>query len=202
MSTDSSARSGGSFGGPVLAFVLLVVVAGLVWPGGSTGAGDPHDRTRPAAYAGKAIGGPDRIVLPALDVSAAVTPIELSPDGVLTPPGDVDTVGWWRRSAEPGAHRGQVLLTGHTVHQGDGALDHIGRLDRGDRIRIESGRRKVGYRVDRVAVLSTDKVAQRARGLFGQGHGSGRLVLVTCTDWNGVDYESNVIVFAHAVAAR
>ena len=46
---------------------------------------------------------PTRLDVPSLGVRASVVPIEMDPTGVLTPPADVGSVGWWRGSAEPGA---------------------------------------------------------------------------------------------------
>jgi LPXTG-site transpeptidase (sortase) family protein len=111
----------------------------------------------------------------------------------------VDTAGWWQRSAEPGARRGQVLVTGHTVHDGDGSMDAMGGVKAGDQVRLRRGGKTALYRTTAVAVYSKAEVAEQARKLFGQNRGHGRLVLVTCTDWNGDDYESNIIVFADPV---
>jgi hypothetical protein len=48
-------------------------------------------------------------------------------------------------------------------------------------------------------VYSRAELADNSRKLFGQDTGSGRLVLVTCTDWNGASYDNNVVVFARPV---
>ena len=50
------------------------------------------------------------------------------------------------------------------------------------------------YAVSDVRVLSQAALARSAPRLFGQRHGAGRLVLVSCTDWNGSSYDSNVVV--------
>ena len=52
------------------------------------------------------------------------------------------------------------------------------------------------YAVSDVRVLSQAALARSAPGLFGQRHGGGRLVLVSCTGWNGSSYDSNVVVLA------
>ena len=54
---------------------------------------------------------------------------------------------------------------------------------------------RIGYSVSRVVVLGKGDLARRAERLFDQGV-PGRLVLVTCEDWNGVEYLSNVVVTA------
>jgi LPXTG-site transpeptidase (sortase) family protein len=131
-----------------------------------------------------------------------VIPIEMNTDGVLHPPDDVSEVGWWQRSAKPGAHTGQTLLTGHTVSSGGGVMDDLGELEAGDRVRVKSPRGTVIYETTRVRDYSTEQVAAQARKLFGQDREDGRLVLVTCSDWNGEVYESNTIVFAERIGAR
>lgn len=139
---------------------------------------------------------PTRLLVPSLTIDAGIDAIEMDPSGVLTPPSDVDRVGWWQRSAHPGATEGQVLLTGHSVRLGDGALDDVADLSPGDRVEVVSDGVHTAYETVEVAVLSKAEVAERARELFGQEHGDGDLVIVTCTDWDGTDYESNVIVRA------
>ena len=49
--------------------------------------------------------------------------------------------------------------------------------------------------------FTLDELARHARELFGQDHGRGRLVLVTCTDWDGAAYRGNIVVFAKPLGA-
>ena len=146
-----------------------------------------------------AIGAPVRLVVPSVGIDAPVVPIETSTDGVLTPPADVDTAGWWQRSAEPGARRGQVLVTGHTVHDGDGSMDAMGGVKAGDQVRLRRAARLpcTGQPPWRCTPRPRWPSGQPSCSATNRGHG--RLVLVTCTDWNGEDYESNIIVFADPV---
>jgi sortase (surface protein transpeptidase) len=195
---NDSARSAAGGIAPLLLVAAVLVVVGLVLPSGRAAGNGRHERARPVV-ALAAIGAPDRLVVPSVGIDAPVVPIETSTDGVLTPPADVDTAGWWQRSAEPGARTGQVLVTGHTVHDGDGSMDAMGGVTAGDRIRLRRGGKTALYRTTAVAEYSRAEVAAQARRLFGQGSGHGRLVLVTCADWNGEDYESNIIVFADPV---
>ena len=55
------------------------------------------------------------------------------------------------------------------------------------------------YLVQRKKVYDKDELALNAVDVFGQERGDGRLVLVSCTDWDGVTYASNVVVFAVAL---
>jgi sortase (surface protein transpeptidase) len=72
-------------------------------------------------------------------------------------------------------------------------------VEPGDTIRLRAGNRMAQYRATRVVVYSRAELADNSRKLFGQDTGSGRLVLVTCTDWNGASYDNNVVVFARPV---
>jgi LPXTG-site transpeptidase (sortase) family protein len=195
MPTKAKSAAGQSVAGLLLALACVLVLAGMVLPsGGAADAGRPG-----LTPSSKPIGPPQRLVVPAIGLGAPVTPIEVNTAGVLDPPAAVDTVGWWQRSAEPGAHRGQTLVTGHSVHDGDGAMDRLVEVEPGDTIRLRAGNRMAQYRATRVVVYSRAELADNSRKLFGQDTGSGRLVLVTCTDWNGASYDNNVVVFARPV---
>jgi LPXTG-site transpeptidase (sortase) family protein len=129
-------------------------------------------------------------------------PIEIQPDGVLDPPDDVAEVGWWKRSAKPGATSGQTLVTGHTVHTGGGVMDRLGDLRPGALIQIRTPRGTVDYEATKVFVYTKAEVAEHKQQLFSQKRKHIRLVLVTCTGWNGHDYDSNIIVFAEQLGVR
>lgn len=146
-------------------------------------------RTRP--------GAPERVVIPALGVDAPVVPVR-APESTLTPPSDPQELGWWSDGAEPGARRGSVLVTGHTVHTGGGALDDLETLVRGDRVRVRTDHGWIAYRVSQVHTYSKGRIAEDAERLFSQ-RVPGRLVLITCEDWDGTAYLSNNVVTAEPV---
>lgn len=176
-----------------LTTTLLVLSVGLVLGGFVL----PQAPDVPAYRAMAAPAAPVRLVVPALRIDAPVVPVGLSTGAVLDPPSDPEQVGWWSGSARPGSPQGQTVIAGHTVHTGGGAMDRIGRLHRGQFVEVVTHRGTLRYRVDRVRVLGKERLARRAVALFGQRHGAGRLVLVTCTGWNGSYYPSNVVVFGH-----
>ena len=120
---------------------------------------------------------------------------------VLVPPADPARVGWWGEGAAPGAVRGRALLAGHTVHSGGGALDDLEQLTRGDRVVVDSEGGRTRYRVTSVEVLGKGELARRAQRLFDQD-GPARLVLLTCEDWDGTAYRSNVVVLAEPLQGR
>ncbi len=118
-----------------------------------------------------------------------------APDRTLVPPSDPQRLGWWADGAEPGAAAGSALITGHTVHDGGGALDHLEDLVRGDRVVVRTDTGTIRYDVRRIRVYSKGALAEHATSLFSQ-RVPGRLVLITCEDWDGERYLSNVVVTA------
>lgn len=143
-------------------------------------------------------GVPQRVVIDRLRVSSPVVPIS-TVDDVLIPPADPQQLGWWSAGARTGAKHGSALVTGHTVHTGGGALDDLERLGPGDRVRVRTGRGVIHYDVRSVRTFRKGSVARHADRLFSQ-HVDGRLVLVTCEDWDGTRYLSNVVVVAKPIA--
>lgn len=141
-----------------------------------------------------ATGRPVRIRVPDLDVDVAVVPIGLT-GGVLVPPADPQQLGWWAGGAEAGTLEGTAVVTGHTVSTGGGALDRLHRLGVGDRVVVVTTRGRIDYRVDSVAEYSKTALARVSERVFGQ-HSPGRLVLVTCTDFDGRQYLGNTLAFA------
>jgi hypothetical protein len=65
----------------------------------------------------------------------------------------------------------------------------------GDRMTVRTDHERIRYVVRRVSVYGKGSLARHARQLFGR-HTRGRLVVVTCSDWNGVRYLSNTVVVA------
>lgn len=144
-------------------------------------------------------GLPERLVIPRLGVDSAVVPIT-APGGVLTPPGDAQQVGWWSDGAQPGAAQGSALVTGHTLSRGGAALQDLETLTPGDRITVRTGQGRIVYRVQGVQTFSKGSVADQAQELFSQS-APGRLVVITCEDYNGSIYLSNVVVTAMPLGA-
>lgn len=143
---------------------------------------------------------PMELLVPSIGLEAKVIPIATK-DGVLTPP-DSPMVGWWNYSARAGATRGQMLITGHTIHTGGGVMNKLGSVRKGSVVRVKSTRGTWAYRTTAVEVISKEEIAKRSKSLFGQKYGQGRLVLVTCDDWDGEEYLSNIVLFADPVRAQ
>lgn len=147
--------------------------------------------------ADRARGVPLRLALPRLGVDVPVVETT-APAGILVPPPDPQVLGWWADGAVPGARRGSALVTGHTVSTGGGALDDLELMRVGDRVRVRTAAGVIGYRVTGVRTYRKASLAQDAHELFSQTV-PGRLVLVTCEDWDGSVWRSNVVVMARPV---
>jgi LPXTG-site transpeptidase (sortase) family protein len=160
-----------------------------VAPGVELDSPSPRPRPRP--------GVPVRLIVPSLGVDAPVIPIT-APGGVLLPPGDPQTLGWWRDGAQPGAAYGGALITGHTVHTGGGAFDDLDTMRDGQFVRVRTSTGMLEYAVSSVTVYRKSTLARDAGRIFSQSV-PGRLVLITCEDWNGAGYDSNAVVVADPV---
>lgn len=188
----------GRVGRYVVASVTALQLVAAVLAGGSVVGSFlvPGDAAAGAPqYTAISPGAPIRLSMPALRVTAPIVPIAMT-GRALDPPRDYREVGWWSSSAKPGAGQGQTVITGHTVHTGGASMNHLGRLAAGDLVDVISRRGTMRYVVQQSRVYSKAALAKRAQALFGQDHGRGRLVLITCTDWNGREYLSNVVVLA------
>ncbi|TDD44811.1 class F sortase [Kribbella antibiotica] len=136
--------------------------------------------------------------IPRLQVSAVVLGISTE-QGALTPPSNPRKVGWWSGGAQPGARLGSAVITGHTVHTGGGAFDDLEQLQPGDTIGVRTSNGQLSYRVTAVTTYRKQALAKNAPRIFDQTV-PGRLVLITCEDWNGKTYLSNAVVIAQRVA--
>ena len=168
---------------------LGMVLLGVVLPSGDDG----YTSLDPAA--------PVRLSVPSLDIRAPVNAIEVGDDRVLDPPADVLDVGWWDASALPGQATGSTVIAGHTVNTGGGSLDRLADVRRGAVIDVLTRNGVMRYEVRRTKIYDKEQLARNATRVFGQDAGDGRLVLVSCTDWDGTAYDSNVVVYADPVGS-
>lgn len=143
-------------------------------------------------------GVPRLLVIPSLGVRAAVAPVS-GRTGELTPPDDPRLAGWWQEGARAGAPNGSVVVVGHTVRSGGGVFDHLAGLRPGDDASLRTATGWVRYDVTESRTLSVEELARRAGALFTRT-GPGRLVLVTCTGFDGEIYRARTVVVATPVS--
>ncbi|GAB2969432.1 class F sortase [Nocardioides montaniterrae] len=188
----------------MLAGLVVLAAGGLWWTHSSTAVPTSAADTAtagpraPVAHEVPRVpGAPRRLRIPAIHVDAPVVAVAAA-GRTLVPPSDPMTLGWWAAGSEPGAARGTTLIAGHTVHNGPGALNDLADLDVGRPLVITTSHGADRYRVTRVHTFAKGIVAADAERLFRQT-GPPRLVVVTCSDWNGTRYLSNTIVTARPV---
>jgi LPXTG-site transpeptidase (sortase) family protein len=139
--------------------------------------------------------GPYTVRIPQIGVDAPVVSIHVNDDRVLLPPRELSVVGWWSEGAAPGAARGSAVLVGHSARAGGGVFDDVSELQRGDTIEVLGASDALTYAVESVEVLSKEELARNAEEIFDQG-GRGRLVVITCEDFDGTAWRSNIVTIA------
>ncbi len=195
MSSSSGNSKLGGFTACVLVLLGVAVGVGYLLPSiGSASPAGYHQMAAPAK--------PLRLVIPALKIRAPIKPIEVNDQQILDPPRNARDVGWWKRSIRPGATKGQTVLTGHTVHTGGGVMDDLGKLHRGQLVKVVTRKGTMVYRTTKVVTWTKEELAKRAVDLFGQKREDERLVLITCSQWTGSEYKSNVVVFADPLGVK
>jgi LPXTG-site transpeptidase (sortase) family protein len=180
----------------MLVLCTLLAAAGFLLP-------SPAVRATTAGY--RSMGAPAkpvRLIVPALKIRAPVLPIEINDAQVLDPPRNPRDIGWWQRSARPGSAKGQTVLTGHTVHTGGGVMDDLAQLRKGQLVKVVTPKGTMDYTTTKVVTWTKEQLAERAVDIFAQERSDVRLVLITCSQWTGSYYKSNVVVFARALGVR
>jgi Sortase domain len=161
----------------------------------------PVDGPAAAPGAGLAASLPVRVELPTLGVRAPVVPVDLDSNGAMEVPAGTSRAGWYDRSPAPG-ESGPSVLVAHVDWAGElGVFHDIGRLSRGDVVRVaRQDGTVVTFRVDRVAEYS--KRSLPTATVFGPLDRRG-LRLITCGgafDRSTGSYVDNVVAFATAVS--
>ncbi|MBO3739140.1 class F sortase [Actinoplanes flavus] len=140
---------------------------------------------------------PERVAIPALDVSAPVVALGLRADGTMEVPGDATTVGWFTGAPAPGS-LGPAVLAGHVDYRGvSGTFAGLSALRPGDEVRITR-------RDGRTAVFAVTRVATYPKSRFPSGEVYGPidhagLRLITCGgdfDRRTGHYVDNVVAYA------
>lgn len=145
---------------------------------------------------------PVAVDIPSIEVSAAVDPLTLQPNGELAVPTDFDRVGWWSGGSQPGAP-GPTVLVGHLDSKsGPAVFYRLENLETGDRVEVRrTDNETVAYEVQRLASYSKEDFPTME--VYGPTEGS-TLRLVTCFgsfDRTTGHYRDNLVVFATETGA-
>lgn len=148
---------------------------------------------------------PVRLAVPAIKVSAPVSPVGQAEDGsIAVPPlSKADETGWYDRAPTPG-EAGRAIIVGHVdTKRGPAVFYELGKLKPGDRIEVtRSDESVVVFAVDTVEHF--DKARLPADRVYSDD-GPAELRLITCGgEWLGgnAGYADNVIAFASLVETR
>ena len=121
---------------------------------------------------------PQRLVIPALGVDAAIVAVGLEPDGSMEIPGAAEA-GWYHYGPRPGDPTGSAVLAGHVDHNRTaGVFIELRRLGIGDEIEV-TDRDDVMRRFRVVERFQVDKDELPGAELF-RTTGDPVLTLITC----------------------
>jgi LPXTG-site transpeptidase (sortase) family protein len=145
---------------------------------------------------------PTHLRIPAIDVSATITPLGIHPDRTVEVPENPDQAGWYRLGSLPG-QSGSAVILGHVDStRGPAVFYRLRSLSHGDQITVRASDGSVTrFRVTSIATYpNQDFPAQKVY----RTTGSPGLALVTCGgsyDRARGGYQANVVVYADLVGA-
>ncbi len=197
----------------VVACVLALVGAGLLWTGGrqhSVSLGLPtapsavgRPTTTPTPPAGLARSIPTTLGIPAIGVNVSVSQLGLNPDRTVEVPTDFQVPGWFRLGPSPG-QVGSAVILGHVdSDHGPAVFFNLRFLAVGDTVEVTLADGAVArFAVTSVAMYPKDRFP--AQQVYGS-HGYPGLQLVTCGgtfDSQTGHYLSNIVVSTTLVTGR
>jgi hypothetical protein len=161
----------------------------------------PDGPRAPRPAKARRIGRPVHLQIPAAGVDARVIRLGLNADGTLEVPRRFQDTGWWSGGARPG-EPGPAVIAGHVdSHTGPAVFFRLGRLRRGDVVRVIDRRGTVvRFAVQRVAHYSKSHFPTRA--VYGATP-KPVLRLITCSgdfDRATGHYVDNTVVYAKQLA--
>ncbi|MGW4155033.1 class F sortase [Micromonospora chersina] len=172
------------------------------WADAATGS---NRQTAAPARAREPASLPVRLAVPAIKVTAPVTPVGQARDGSIDVPPLTQhhQTGWYNRGAVPG-EPGRAIIVGHVdTKSGPAVFYRLHDLKPGDRIEVtREDRSVVTFKVDTVEYF--DKANLPADRVYGDS-GPAELRLITCGgEWVGghTGYQDNVIAFASLLDTR
>ncbi len=146
---------------------------------------------------------PERLVIPSLNIDAAVQHVGVGKSGNMAVPNNYSDVGWYRLGAPPG-QIGSAVMDGH-VDNGfalPAVFKHLGDIKKGDDIYVVQGDgSKIAFVVTDIQLYPyksapTDFIFNR--------RDKARLNLITCEGvWDAVErtYDRRLVVFAELQGA-
>jgi len=144
---------------------------------------------------------PARLIIPSLNVNAAVQQVGLTAQGAMGIPSNFTDVAWYKYGAIPG-QAGSAAIDGH-VDNGlslPGVFKHLGDIQIGDDVYVQQADgSKLHFVVDEV---ETYPYLNTPSGYIFNRADAARLVLITCEGhWVKQDrtYDERLVAFSHLV---
>lgn len=133
---------------------------------------------------------PKKIIIPTISVDNFIQNVDVTKNGEMATPGNINITGWYDRSSRPG-QKGLSIIVGHVSGwTAKGAFYGLDKLKEGDIVTIVLGNdSKVRYKVVNINIVDTDKAAAY---LFNSIPGvANELNLITCTG----QYQDSIHMF-------
>jgi len=146
------------------------------------------------------IGLPIRLMIPAINVDAAIEYVGLTPNGAMGVPGNLVNVAWYNLGARPG-QKGNAVIDGHRSSRTwvAAVFDHLDDLRVGDYLYIEDDQGTIITFI--VRENRTYDPDEDASDIFGLSDGI-HLNLISCSGaWDKVQksFNKRLIIFADVV---
>jgi sortase A len=141
------------------------------------------------------IGLPVRLMIPAINVNAAIQNLGVTTKGAMAVPSNTVDVGWFKLGPRPG-EKGSAVIAGHFDGENGeaGVFTNLNKLKKGDKLYIEDNK---GISVVFIVQESRIYNPGYADEVF-SGTGSAHLNLITCDGvWDGAkkSYSKRLVVF-------
>jgi hypothetical protein len=161
---------------------------------GDSSTGEAEATAQEASHESEPLGAP--IAMEFAGERSPVVSVGADEAAALQIPGDLDTVGWWKGGAEPGAAEGFVVITGHATQDGRAAANAWWDAEPGDRVVIETESGTATYRVISRQTYSYEDIPLARWFPAGGPNGPAGLALITCADYRDGEWHSNLVVEA------
>jgi LPXTG-site transpeptidase (sortase) family protein len=141
------------------------------------------------------LGLPERLMIPAINVNAAIQNLGVTTKGAMAVPSNTVDVGWFKLGPRPG-EKGSAVIAGHFDGENGeaGVFTNLNKLKKGDKLYIEDNK---GISVVFIVQESRIYNPGYADEVF-SGTGSAHLNLITCDGvWDGAkkSYSKRLVVF-------
>ncbi len=186
----------------ILSAVGILCAGAIIFFAGSYASGrnviSPQNIVGATASAETVVGVPIFLVIPKINVDAAIIPVGLTSSGAMAVPTGPTHTAWFDLGPRPGA-LGSAVIAGHEGWK-DGisaVFDNLHKLQVGDQIYVQDAQGvTMAFVVRRIGVYGQNG---NAADVFNSSDGKVHLNLITCEGtWNAAEksYSNRIVVFA------